>query len=204
MSNKIENPYKFNDVELALIKNNFSSHNDWDNNIFSTLKGEIRDALRPEQNNKCCYCKRELGYDIKEVDIEHIIPKATYPTFTFEPRNLALSCPACNTIKGDKSVLSKEIVRHPKHSKYHIIVHPHYDDYDDHIKITNGCVFEPLSTEGSHTITVCKLFRLKLVERKAKSALESKSKEGELVKLIMAASKEELSDAMTELMKRIK
>ena len=204
MSAQIKNPYIFNEEELILIKNNFSKHDDWDKNIFSDLKGKIRDVLRPEQNNKCCYCKKELGYDIKEVDIEHIVPKATYPQFTFEPRNLALSCPSCNTIKGDKPVLSKTFIRFPNHSKHHTIIHPHFDNYEGNILIHNGCVFEALSNKGSHTITVCQLFRLKEVEKKAKSALKTKTKEGELISLIMSASPEELTNVMAELMKRIK
>jgi uncharacterized protein (TIGR02646 family) len=204
MSSKIDHPYEFDGDDLILIDNNFVIHEDWDKNIFSGLKEKIRDDLRPKQNNKCCYCKRELGHDIKEVDIEHIIPKATYPDFTFTPENLALSCPGCNTIKGDKSVLLKRIVRHPSHSNHHSIVHPHYDIYENHILIHNGCVFEAISKKGSHTITVCQLFRLKIVEKKAKEALKQKSKESELINLIMNASKDELTDAMTELMKRIK
>jgi uncharacterized protein (TIGR02646 family) len=203
-SNKIENPYNFDDDDLTLIKNNFDTHEDWDKNIFSNLRGKIRNILRPEQDNKCCYCKKELGFDIKEVDIEHIIPKAAHKKFTFEPKNLALSCPACNTIKGDKPVLSKEIVHHPKHSKHHTIIHAHYDNYEEHILIHKGCVFEPISRKGSNTITVCELFRLKLVEKKAKAALNKKSEESELIKMIMNASKEELSEALSELIKRIK
>jgi uncharacterized protein (TIGR02646 family) len=204
MKSRIGTAYDFKKEEITLIKDNFTTHEDWDKNIYSTLKGEIRDALRPEQDNECCYCKRVLGYDIKEVDIEHIIPKATYPKFTFESKNLTLSCPACNTIKGDKAVLSKKIVRHPSHSRNHTIVHAHYDEYHEHILIHDDCVFEPLTKKGSHTITTCELFRLKLVEKKAKASLSSKSEESELVNLIMNASQTELTDAMTELMKRIK
>lgn len=204
MSNKINNPYSFTEADSSLIKANFTKHEDWDKSVFNTLRGDIRDSLRPEQSNKCCYCKKELGHDIKEVDIEHIIPKATYPKFTFEPKNLALSCPACNTIKGDKPVLSKKIVRHPEHSNNHTIVHAHYDEYNKHILIHDGCVFEPISKKGSHTITVCELFRLKVVEKKAKAAMAEVSEESKLVSLIMNASQSELTDAMTELMKRIK
>ena len=75
MSSKIENPYKFEIDELALIEIHFASHEDWDKNVFSSLKGKIRDDLRQKQDNKCCYCKKELGFDLKDVDIEHIIPK---------------------------------------------------------------------------------------------------------------------------------
>ncbi len=204
MSSKIESPYEFDDTGLLLIKNNFTIHEDWDKKVFSVLKNKIRDDLRPKQNNRCCYCKKELGFDIKEVDIEHIIPKASYPAFTFVSENLALSCPGCNTMKGDQCVLSKGIVRHPKHSKNHTIVHAHYDIYENHILIHNGCVFEAISKRGSNTITICQLFRLKVVEKKAKASLKSKSKESELINLIMNASRDELTEAMTELMKRIK
>ncbi|MFP5042304.1 HNH endonuclease [Parasediminibacterium sp. JCM 36343] len=203
MSNKIENPYTLTDEDLLLIKDNFISHEDWDKNVFSSLKTRIRDFLRPQQENKCCYCKKELGFDIKDVDIEHIIPKATYSDFTFITKNLALSCPACNTIKGDKKVLSKDVKRYPNHSKNMMIIHSHYDNYNTNILIKDGCVFEAISKKGSHTITVCELFRLKIVEEKAKAALKSKTPESKLINFIMKATKEELTQAMAELMKRI-
>lgn len=204
MSSKIENPYKFEIDELALIEIHFASHEDWDKNVFSSLKGKIRDDLRQKQDNKCCYCKKELGFDLKDVDIEHIIPKSTHQKFTFNPLNFALSCPACNTIKGDKNVLSKEIIRYPKNSKYITIIHPHYDDYNEHLIIHNGYLFEAISKKGSHTNTICELFRLKTVEKKAKLVLTKKSSTSQLVNLIMNAPKEELSEVMVELMKRIK
>jgi uncharacterized protein (TIGR02646 family) len=205
MSNKIGTAYNFEKTEIALIIANFKAHKDWDKDLFSDLKSNIRKTLRPEQDNKCCYCKKELGHDIKEVDIEHIIPKATYPKFTFEPKNLALSCPACNTIKGDKPVLSKTIKIHPNHSINHTIIHAHYDDYYEHILIHDGCIFEALSKKGSHTITVCELFRLKLVEQKARASLSKRSSESELINLIMNASQSELTDAITTaLIQRIK
>ncbi len=204
MSNQIKIPYKFTLAEKKIITSNFSSHLDWEKVIFDALKIKIRDNLRPKQNNKCCYCKRELGYDIKEVDIEHIIPKSEYSDFTFEPKNLALSCPACNTKKGEKKILNRKIVRYPVHSKNCTINHAHYDDYSKNILIHDGCVFEALTTKGSHTITVCELFRLKIVENKAKVKIAKRNKSSRLINLIMNANQLELQNAMTELMKRIK
>ncbi|MCD0480812.1 HNH endonuclease [Chryseobacterium sp. LC2016-29] len=204
MSSFIKDPYKFTISEKDFIKVNFSNHLDWDKPIFNTIKTNIRDYLRPKQANKCCYCKRELGYDIKDVDIEHIIPKSEYSNFSFEPKNLALSCPACNTKKGEKKILNKKIVRYPTHSKNCTIVHAHYDNYNENILIHNGCVFEALSSKGSNTITVCELFRLKVVEQKAKVKISTKNKNSQLVNLIMSADQEELKNAMVELMKRIK
>lgn len=204
MSDKIRIPYKLTDEEKKLITVNFSNHWDWEKVIFDPIKTKIRANLRPKQRNKCCYCKRELGHDIKDVDIEHIIPKSEYSKFTFEPKNLALSCPACNTKKGEKKVLNKKIVRYPANSKNCTIVHPHYDSYSANILIHNGCVFEALTAKGSHTITVCELFRLKIVENKAKEKIAKKNRNSQLINLIMAADQVELQNAMTELMKRIK
>jgi hypothetical protein len=205
MSNRILAAYNLTAIEKKLIKNKLKCHTDWDTtNIFDDIKKNIRDFLRTEQDNKCCYCKRELGFDIKEVDIEHIIPKSLHWKFTFEPLNLALSCPACNTKKGDTNILSKSIVRHPVNSKKITIVHAHYDEYDKNINLIDNCIFEPLTKKGSHTITVCELFRLKVVEKKAKAAITKRTPESKLIEYIVNASPEELGKAMIELSKRIK
>ena len=99
--NRIENQYKFTKEELDIIKNNFTCHTDWDKVCFADLKKAIIIFLRKEQDNKCCYCKKELGFDLKQVDIEHILPKSTFSNFTFHVKNLALSCPGCNTKKSN-------------------------------------------------------------------------------------------------------
>ena len=204
MSNRINNAYILKKDEKVLIKNNFFIHNDWEKSTFSTIKSNIKDFLRPEQNNKCCYCKRELGFDIKDVDIEHIISKSTYPEFTFFPLNLALSCPGCNTKKGNYKINSKAIVRYPKNSDNLLIVHAHFDKFNDHIIIHQGFLFEPISKKGSNTITVCELFRLKTVEELAKVAISKKSDENQIIDKLLKSSKEELGAVLIEIRKYIK
>ena len=201
---KISNPYSFTAPELLVIKNNFTVHTDWEKDCFQEIKDNIRDHLRPEQGNKCCYCKRELGYDIKDVDIEHIIPKSKYPKFTFEPKNLALSCPGCNTIKGDDEVLKKKIVFYPKHSKNTLIIHAHYDEYDKHIEIHEGLLFEAITKKGSHTITTCELFRLKKALKKAKEQKQNANKSSQLVAAAMKADADELVEILKVIQGRIK
>jgi uncharacterized protein (TIGR02646 family) len=169
MSNRILIPYSFTAGESTIIVNNFNTHTDWIKTVFNPIKENIIDHLRVEQNNTCCYCKYQLGFDIKQVDIEHIIPKSEYENFTFESRNLALSCPACNTKKSTKPVLHRAIVNYPKNGANIIIIHAHYDDYSNHIDIINNCVFVAKSTKGSETITFCELFRLSTVEQRAKA-----------------------------------
>ena len=115
-----------------------------------------------------------------------------------------MSCPGCNTKKGDDKVLNKVIVRYPKHSKNVTIIHAHYDDYYAHIKINNDMVFEALSKKGSHTITICELFRLKKVEAKAKNIISSRSKSSTLVAQAMKADATELIEIMKVIQQRIK
>lgn len=169
MTNRIQTPYIFLAEELDVINNQFSSHKDWNKDIFEKIKTNIVEHLRIQQGNTCCYCKSSLGFDIKQVDIEHIVPKSKYENFTFESRNLALSCPPCNTKKSTKSVLSRHIVNYPTNGINFKIIHAHYDEYSDHINIVNGCVFVAKTIKGSETITFCELFRLSIAEEKSKA-----------------------------------
>lgn len=169
MSNRILIPYSLTEDESTTIANNFKTHADWSKAIFNPIKSNIIEHLRIQQNNTCCYCKNQLGFDIKQVDIEHIIPKSEYEKFTFENRNLALSCPACNTKKSTKSVLKNAIVNYPTDGVNFIIVHSHYDEYTNHIDIIDNCIFVAKTKKGSETITFCELFRLSTVEQKTQA-----------------------------------
>jgi len=169
MRNNILIPYSFASEESECIALHFNHHPDWVKTIFDPIKDNIIAHLRIQQDNSCCYCKYQLGFDIKEVDIEHIVPKSEYEKFTFESRNLALSCPACNTKKSTKPVLQRLIVNYPRNGNHFKIVHAHYDNYSDHIDIIDNCVFVAKTTKGSETITFCELFRLRIVEEKVKA-----------------------------------
>ena len=78
MKENIAKAYSLTASEKRTIKASFVTHNDWDKDIFQSIKDNIITHLRIEQDNECCYCKRQLGYDIKNVDIEHIIPNLTF------------------------------------------------------------------------------------------------------------------------------
>lgn len=167
MSNQIILPYNYTHEEKVIIRMNFKSYNDWTKSVFDSIKSNIISHLRIQQDNRCCYCKYPLGFDIKQVDIEHIIPKSEYSKFTFEPFNLALSCPGCNTKKSTKSVLKTKIVNHPINSINYYIVHAHFDNYYHHIDILGDCVFIAKTDKGSETITFCELYRLSSAEMRA-------------------------------------
>ena len=167
MSNRILIPYSFTAGESTIIANNFNTHSDWTKDVFNPIKQNIISYLRIQQQNKCCYCKYQLGFDIKQVDIEHIIPKSEYEQFTFESLNLTLSCPACNTKKSTKPVLNNPITNYPTNGTKFKIIHAHFDEYSNHIDIINNCVFVAKTKKGSETITFCELFRLSSVEQRA-------------------------------------
>lgn len=170
MSDYIEKPYRLTTVECERVSKYCRNGKDWSKNTFSELKGNLKAHLRVQQNNQCCYCKKILGYDLKEVEIEHILPKSKYHAFVFEPKNLALSCPACNLHKGDSDVYAKNKlpVRYPAASCSYKIVHPHFDTYSNHIEIRDSAVYIANSRKGSYTIHVCQLWRLQEVLKKSK------------------------------------
>lgn len=202
MYSRINEPYKLSAEDERVIIGNFKSHNDWDKAVFDSVKARIIDDLRPKQENKCCYCRAELGFDIKAVDIEHVIPKSQYPKFTFHAKNLALSCPGCNTSKGKKNVLGKPIKRYPRSGSNLIIIHPHFDDYFSSIAIHDGAIYEGLNDKGCETIKQCKIYRLKEVIKKRKALSTNQNPIQSLVENIRNADdsdKEQLLQALQAL-----
>ncbi|NBK99394.1 MAG: hypothetical protein EOM50_15510 [Erysipelotrichia bacterium] len=191
MSEKISIPYKFSKHEHTIIGSYFSTHTDWEKSIFDDIKENLKEHLRVQQDNKCCYCKRELGFDIKEVDIEHIIPKSRFEKFTFHHKNLALSCPGCNTKKSTSCVLlNVSITNYPSSGSNFKIIHAYYDDYSTHIKVDDGCIYIAKSKKGSETITICELFRLSTAEENAKKFKISQSPMSQLVENMRKAKTE--------------
>lgn len=204
MSDKINNPYIFKKDEIKTITDNFSTHIDWEKPVFSLIKQNIITHLRIEQNNRCCYCKNELGFDIKAVDIEHIIPKSEYNNFTFNNINLALSCPACNTKKSTKPVLIKKHIYYPRNGSAFIIVHAHYDNYSEHIMSLDQCIYVAKTTKGGQTIIHCELFRFLEVMEKAKKFQSKKSPMALLTEQIRNANEEEIDDLLDAIKDKIK
>nr|WP_301334097.1 HNH endonuclease [Vibrio agarivorans] len=163
---------QYSEEQSQLIKDYLSladfNHTFWsDNNIpedyiarIKSLKSEIKRHYRTEQQYTCVYCKNTYLINHGSCwHIEHIIPKETNDQLMFESENLCLSCPDCNQYKNKKKVLIDGI-NNSSHSNDFIIVHPHYDEYREHI-LRDGMLYIPKngSDKGKNTIIVCKLFR---------------------------------------------
>ena len=117
------------------------SHTEWNqtDGPIVELRRTIRTHYLAEQKYRCAYCRMEKKENHGLTwDVEHIIPKAVYPRFLYEPLNLAMVCKECNTAKLDKSVLHRALSPRaslPINSDAYTIVHPHHDKYSEHFEI---------------------------------------------------------------------
>lgn len=185
-------PYTYTKAEIQIIKTHFTTHTDWSNNNFDQIKEKLIAYLRVQQDNKCFYCKWELGYDIKNVEIDHIAFKSKYEKFTFHPKNLILSCPGCNNGKGISDALKKSIVNYPSTGSNFLIVHAYFDEYSNHIEIHNDSVYEGRTSKGCKTIDMCKIYRLKDVLGKMRKKSTEKTAISKLVEELRNSNPEDL------------
>lgn len=200
MFEKILIPYRFSEDDKKTIDANYHSSSDWSNSQLRPIKNKLKCYLRYLQDNKCCYCRQELGFDYRQVDIEHIVDKKKHENFGFEIRNLALSCPACNSCKTDQKVLVDEnITSYPTDSNKFLIVHPYYDNYSEHIYV-NYPVYVSKSPKGDKTIQYCKLSRLHDVEMRQKEIMQKKMLVNALINTpVKPEDEENIFNAIAEL-----
>lgn len=166
----INDAIDFNDQELAIIEAKLSSkdfsHTEWGSEDLAPIRKTIRTFYRQEQSGICAYCKNNVSLVATDnAHIEHIAPKSLHLNFIFEPKNLCVVCADCNTIKRNQEVLNqipdtlpRTFTRYPRSSQSFRIVHPHIDNYDDHILI-KGRIYIDKTAKGHFTIGACKLNR---------------------------------------------
>ncbi|WP_434710630.1 hypothetical protein NMA58_13730 [Rhizobium sp. YTUHZ045] len=132
----------------------------WSDQALGALKSRVKDYYIAIQNSRCCYCDRHQGTENHRAwDVEHVADRNKYPWFMFTARNLAASCPDCNTAKGSKETLTTPGRKtYPAGSSDFRIVHPHFDDFADHIHRA-GHIYLPKSKKGKNTIVMCDLLR---------------------------------------------
>jgi hypothetical protein len=85
----------------------------------------------------------------------------------FEFENLAAACKLCNGAKGQKLVLSEKWLNEhpqtlPKNTDDYIFVHPHIDEWADHLAFDSIGRIVPSndSEKGRKTIKVCGISRI--------------------------------------------
>ncbi|MDM9638024.1 hypothetical protein ABFP31_00930 [Acinetobacter nosocomialis] len=198
------NRFNYSEEELAFINNfNINDSKYWETKspLMDTIKGKIRAYFLPRQNNECCYCKMlKQEKNGKVWNIEHVFPREKYPQFTFIPENLAISCLECNGFKLAQDVKSnsKPIKNYPRTGFNIKIIHPHFDDYNEHIKVTrapDGKIFHtPInkSKKGRNTIVMCNLFRFQ-EEAFGKENNYQKSVAEQITKVLISSINQKMS-----------
>jgi hypothetical protein len=71
-------------------------------NRFKEYLAHIQELAPPEYKNRCPYCG--IG---EPNTVDHILPKAIFPEYSFLPLNLIYVCSVCNTSKSDNYRLGK-------------------------------------------------------------------------------------------------
>lgn len=134
---------------------------DTTNPAYAAIKKHLRLALKNRQEPRCCYCKRWLLNHASAAPIEHVLSRDTYPQFALQPRNLAISCVDCNSVKGkaDWGGFPVAPSRYPAVESLDFF-HPRHHRYDEHIRFirmeTNRQEFvsyHGLTPQGQHLCT---------------------------------------------------
>lgn len=149
----------FTAEEISQIKAVLDQGGGWDSNDLNAIRSRIKQFYLQSQQFKCCYCRREnVVQHGRAWDVEHVISRTANAAFMFEPENLAVSCIDCNGAKSDTNILARPRVRFPRKSGAYTIVHPHFDNWEEHF-FFGGVVYAPLTAKGAETLKVCKLYR---------------------------------------------
>jgi 5-methylcytosine-specific restriction endonuclease McrA len=143
-----------------LLKETEKSGKYWDqpdDAALAAVKKHIKDYYIGVQDGKCPYCRQQMLVKHNGAwDAEHIIPKDLHPRFLFDPENLCVSCKDCNGEKSNKNVLKNSNYKPkklPRNKDAYIICHPHFDTYEDEVKVVMNPLFHiPKSEKGRKTI----------------------------------------------------
>lgn len=172
----INNKVNFDETQKNLIQSKQSSpsfhHANWGDEDLLDLRIFIRNFYRKEQTALCVYCRNQVSLtSALNSHVEHIAPKSIYPQFMFTPENLCVSCADCNAIKSGKEAVSDNHIselrtiqkdnpiRYPSTSMAFKIVHPHFDDWGDHLVRTPEGYYLDLTDKGAFTNALCRLNR---------------------------------------------
>ncbi|WP_267406086.1 MULTISPECIES: HNH endonuclease [unclassified Chryseobacterium] len=167
----IDKPIKFTSEFTQRISQKLSDPTfkieDWSHEDLKDIRKFIRDYYR-DLTKKCSYCRKEISLQsANNCHIEHIIPKSSNKKFMFEPKNLCVICSDCNEIKKNKEVEgnidkvisnNKAYKQYPRSKDSFLIVHPHFDNYDEHIFHCDD-IYIDLTPKGTYTMYICKLNR---------------------------------------------
>jgi len=150
----------------------------WDGDSYNlkSIKDSIRVQLLGLSDNNCMYCGLPLN-ETSRSEIDHIAPKSNpqFAKFCFTKENLAIACSFCNgsSLKHNHETV-KQLRANYSRCEF-LIVHPYYDNPEDHydITITNAKIFYCYKTDkGRYSIYLFGLSSLRRTEARAKEYKE--------------------------------
>lgn len=130
-------------------------------NSIKAFKKAVKDHGMHVQKGKCVWCEAKVGHrGRRSAHRDHVAPKDLYPHWTFEAKNIILSCEYCNGFQVKKA-LDTIKVRAADYSKCKFwIVHPYLDDPERHIGFImkkDRVVIKGLSQKGIWTVRELRL-----------------------------------------------
>ncbi|HEM7950361.1 HNH endonuclease [Citrobacter koseri] len=134
----------------------------WSDNDISDIRDSIKQFYIHEQEFTCPYCMQITRSNNGRMwDIEHIIPRENEKNFMFSAENLCVACPDCNNRKGATRVSTSKATKIlPTRSDLYLIIHPHFDEYSQHIEVIKpGAFYVAKTKKGEKTIGICGLNR---------------------------------------------
>lgn len=185
----ITSPYAMTSADLKAVSKASKGKpqkEDWENSSLKAYKDRVRQYYRQQQNRKCVYCRMDVSSATGYFHIEHIVPKSVHPEWMYEPFNLCLACPQCNSAKNIQEVLDNtDITDLPTESSDYLIIHPHIDRYFDNIEIVDGLLYKGLTKKGEYTIKLCNLTRPELLSERARVFIQQEQEPDSYSKLLI-------------------
>ncbi|MEQ1263853.1 hypothetical protein ABTE25_09045 [Acinetobacter baumannii] len=113
----------------------------WSCKEFFYVKKQIKVKLKKEFDNTCAFCQRALAEDEDIIiDIEHVLAKHKYVNYSFDIRNLVISCRRCNTgaQKGTRTDFINYLIQNDQYNASidfsldnYKFIHPKYENTRD-------------------------------------------------------------------------
>lgn len=165
-------------VKFMIIGAKKGTRRPWDrsSNVHVDLfKATLRTALSDNQDENCAYCLLPVGNDKahRVPQIDHFVPWAQYPEWTFEPDNLVLACGTCNEDRKHAFDTLKDRSRTRPMQRYSklefSIVHPYLSNVSQHIVGGFSCksqLPEPIQGLTTEGIELIRLFKLDSLDMK--------------------------------------
>lgn len=180
---------EFDEQENQLIRR-LSVRGGWDEEDANPIKQKIKKFFLDKGIASCCYCGLSMSAWHKiTIDTEHVLPKGRFPQYTFEMKNLGISCKRCNmTIKGEKISFYFGGVSEidPFRSELYAFIHPNYDERRAHLRLVTMQVDEDLylkyivtpgSSKGTETY---RFFQLDELEKDTFSQAQGEARAAEI------------------------